>query len=337
MSRRFRHAVPAECDRTRRDFLKGSLATALAAMPPLTASLGRSIAGAPVAPIGAKPPPRVIRLTSEHVLPARIPQLPLLRDALVTGLRNLTNTHTEEEAWHTMLDADDVVLLKFNQSGRTRLQTTPAMATVLIESLVRSGWGPDHLIVVEAGDDHARIGKTRPPDCRWQGQSVHFGRSGADTFTASLDQATAIVNVPFLKTHPRSVMTGCLKNLSHGLIRHPARFHANGCDPAIGEIVASSPIRSRLRLNVVNALRVPFEAGDDAGERRLHTFGGLLLTRDPVAGDAAGFSILNEIRGLQKLPPLLPHARVPAYLLSASKLGLGEYDAANIDLRSHIF
>ncbi|MFQ5422656.1 MAG: DUF362 domain-containing protein [Phycisphaerae bacterium] len=261
----------------------------------------------------------------------------MLRDALTTGLRDLTNTPTEEEAWHTILDADDVVLLKFNQSGRTRLQTTPAMATVLIESLVRSGWGPDRLIIVEAGDDHARIGKTRPPDFRWQGQSVHFGRSGADTFTASLDQATAIINVPFLKTHPRAVMTGCLKNLSHGLIRHPARFHAGGCAPAIGEIVASAPIRSRLRLNVVNALRVPFEAGDDAGTGKLHTFGGLLLTRDPVAGDAVGFSILNEIRGLRELPPLLPHARVPKQLLTASKLGAGEYDAANIDLRSHIF
>ena len=55
------------------------------------------------------------------------------------------------------------------------------------------------------------------------------GGGPRDRLAGVLDQVTAIVNVPFLKTHNLAGMTCCLKNLSHALVKHPAQFHTGGC------------------------------------------------------------------------------------------------------------
>ncbi len=276
---------------------------------------------------------RVVHIVDQRLLPVRIVQRSLLKDHLAQGLLALTGASAVDEAWHRILRPDDVVLLKFNQSGARQLGTAPPVAAELVESLVSAGWNPQRLVLLEAGDDLPPLPRTREPDLRWQGVRVQFGRSGSDSFLAALEEATAIINVPFLKTHHLAVMTACLKNLSHGLIRHPARFHGNGCDPAIGEIAASPPIREKLRLNVVNALRVPFDLGPEAGEPEIATAGALLLGRDPVACDAVGFSILNEIRALREMRPLLPGSRVPPQLATAARLGAGRFDAEFIEVQ----
>lgn len=235
------------------------------------------------------------------------------------------------DAWHRLLRPDDTILLKFNQSAAERLGTTPPLARELVLSLQSAGWRPEQIMVLEVGGDDLRlVRQTRPADLRWQGEEVHFGVSGRDSFIAALDQATAVINIPFLKTHHLATMTGCLKNLSHGLIRHPSRFHAAGCDPAIAEIVASQPLRSRLRLNVLNAMKVVYNGGPEAGAADIHAAGELLLSRDPVACDALGFGILNEIRALHGLNPLLPGAAIPKFLASAARMGIGHADAERV-------
>jgi hypothetical protein len=276
---------------------------------------------------------RVVQVVSERVLPVRIVQPALLKDCLVQGLCRVTGEEDVRDAWHRLLRPDDVILVKFNRSASAGIGTTPAMVTELLKSLTSAGWGLDRITVLEAGSGIPLVRKTRPADTRWQGREVAFGRSGRDSFIAALDEATAIVNVPFLKTHHLATMTGCLKNLSHGLIRHPMRFHANGCDPAIGEIVASEPIRSKLRLNIVNALRTVFDRGAEAGEREMHTTGMLLVGTDPVACDATGFGVINGVRSRHGSGPLLPGARIPKHLATAGMLGLGVVDAEQIDVQ----
>ncbi len=276
---------------------------------------------------------RVTLIEDHRILPVRVVQRALLKDYLDEGLRTLTGARSTADAWHEILKPDDVVLIKFNRSAARAIGTTAAVAHTLVDSLVTAGWNPERLMLLEAGDGRPRVHQTMTPDYRWQGEEVVFGRSGKDSFIAALDQATAIINVPFLKTHHQATMTGCLKNLSHGLIRHPARFHANGCDPAIGEISASSPIRNKLKLNIVNGLRVVFNRGPEAAERDMAIAGVLLIGRDPVACDATGFGILNKIRSLRELGPLLPGARVPRQLVTASDLGLGRFDEEAIEVQ----
>jgi uncharacterized protein (DUF362 family) len=316
---------------TRREFLRLAASSAVAlALPEPARILAQAIVSAaessPQTEIAA--PSRVVRLASKRLVAARSVNSTLLRESIIKGLCALTDASTVADAWHRLLRPDDVILLKFNQSGAERIATTPPVARALILSLQSAGWSPEQIMVLEAaGDDMRLVRQTRTPDVRWQGKEVHFGGSGADSFIAALDQATAVINVPFLKTHHLATMTGGLKNLSHGLIRHPARFHANGCDPAIAEIVASAPIRERLRLNILNALQVVYDGGPDAKAADLHAAGEMVFSTDPVAGDATGFGILNEIRALHGLNPLLPAASIPRFLASATRLGIGHADA----------
>lgn len=275
---------------------------------------------------------RIVKVVSEKLLPVRTVHRPYLRDCIALGLCRLTEQNDPRDAWHRLLKADDVILLKFNQSGADQIGTTPPMVSELLTSLTAAGWDPQKIILLEAPPDREWTPKTRAADLRWQGREIRFGSSGKDNFLAALDEATAIINVPFLKTHHLAVMTCCLKNLSHGLIRHPGRFHSDGCDPAIAEIVNSPDIRSKLRLNIVNALRVVPDCGRKARDPVPHAAGTLLLGEDPVACDASGFALLKEIRSLQGLPSLLPAARLPRYLATAARLGLGEVDAERIDV-----
>lgn len=274
---------------------------------------------------------RVVRVVAPDIMPVQVVHRPILKDAITEGLKTLTGEERVADAWHRLLKPDDVILIKFNQSAADRLGTTPAVAEELTSSLMQAGWGPDKLVLLEAPNSGTGALKdTRRPDLRWQGTVVDFGRSGRDAFIAALDQATAIINVPFIKTHSLATMTGCLKNLSHGLIRHPAKFHGGGCDPAIAEIVASRPIRSRLRLNIVNGLRVVFDGGSEAESDAIETAGTLLFGTDAVACDAVGFGIINEIRSLRGLSPLLPGAAMPRQLATAQQLGLGISDMERI-------
>lgn len=324
---------------SRREFLGTALRTATgAALFPAAGLLSPASVSALLtaadgkAPTPARPPSRVVRITDQRIIPVRIVQRALLKDYLSVGLRRLTGARTAADAWHDILAADDVILIKFNQSGREQIGTTPALATELVDSLLHSGWAPERIMLLEAGGSPSVPRKTKVPDLRWQGTVVDFGASGGDSFLAALDQATAIINVPFLKTHHLATMTCCLKNLSHGLIRHPARFHGNGCDPAIGEITASAPIQGRLKLNIVNGLRAVFDKGPEAGANEMDSVGTLLFGRDPVACDAVGYGILNEIRSLHQLGPLLHGSRAPRQLVTASRLGVGQFDINAVDL-----
>ncbi len=322
---------------SRRLFLKRTLAMGAAALVSRSASvLGdeRFFGGSTRPTTNALPTiSRVAHVVSERVLPVRIVQPVLLRDCLEHGLCAAMGERDIRDAWYRVLAPDDVILIKFNQSGAVRIGTTPAMVKELVGSLNRAGWGPDKMMLLEAGTEAGIIRKTRPVDHRWQGKEVAFRTVGKDSFLAAVEEATAIINVPFLKTHHRATMTCCLKNLSHGLIRHPARFHANGCDPAIGEIAGSQPIRGKARLNIVNALRVVFNGGPEAAEQDTHASGALLIGTDPVACDAVGYGLLNEIRSLHDLGPLVAGAQLPRQLVTAGKLGLGTIDSGQIDVQ----
>lgn len=317
------HSIESITNATRRDFLRSLVGgAALAAGYP-------ALAYDVTAPRVNKP--RVVHTLSQYVCTAQQIETSIVRDFLSEGLKTLTGTQKVADAWHALLKPDDRILIKCNQSGRDRIGTTPPLIDEILRSLVMAEFDLEKVTVLEARP-LGMVPKTARPDLRWQGTTVNFGESGSDSFIAALDQATAIINVPFLKTHQMAVMTGSLKNLSHGLIRHPANFHAHGCDPAIGEIVASDPIRTKLRLNLVNALRVVFDKGPEAGIRQIHPAGGLLFSRDPVASDAIGYSILNGVRSLHQLNPLLPSAGLPPQLVTARRLGLGENDAERIEL-----
>lgn len=268
------------------------------------------------------PRSRVFQVESTHVVDGPRVHRPLLKEMLHEALTSLTDTPTLSEAWRVVLRPDDVVGLKFCRSGQRLIATTETLAEVLIESLVDAGFGPRQIVCLEAPPGVELRAGTTPARRGYASAPTDFG-SGADRYAAVLDQITALVTVPFLKTHNIAGMTCALKNLSHGLIKHPARYHGNGCSPFIGDIVAAPPIRSKLRLCLVDALRVVYDGGPEAHAEGLSGAGVLLAAFDPVATDRVGLSILNAIRREHGLNPVARSVEELAYLAAAHRRGLG--------------
>ncbi len=134
-------------------------------------------------------------------------------------------------------------------------------------------------------------------------------------------EAGAIVNLPRLKTHAFTVMTGALKN-TFGVVPggRKAAFHISHSqmeDFSRMIVDLNGLVRSRLVvLDSVKAMQ-----GNGPGSGDLVDVGLLIVSDDPVAADAVGCRIMG-------IDPLsVPHIRI------AHESGLGNAHPESIDLR----
>lgn len=255
----------------------------------------------------------------------------MLEDGLCIALRQTSAA----AAWQSLLKKDDRILLKFNRADAERLNISTDMVTVLVESMMRAGLEARQITLVEATSLDSWAGDLAKAPWGWSQRSYDFGSGesrGSEQLIKAAEEATAIINVPFLKAHRIAGMTGCLKNLSHGLIRRPALYHANQCCPYIPDIVNMPVIRDKLRLNIVNAIRVIYDTRPDATRDPLGQANTLLLGTDPVAVDTIGQTVLDSLRQEKGLQPTTPEpGMVQQHRLAAEK-GLGINNAEYIDV-----
>lgn len=313
-----------EPDQSRREFMRraGCLAaSALTGAARTGLALGQVKAADP-APTSRPRASTVVQVRADDIVRDNVIRMDVIGEMLAGVLCRLTDRERPADAWRAILRPDDVVGIKFNGTGARELATTPQLARVLVRSLVAAGWEPRRLVLIEVSDVLREQLGTTAPVVGWSAQSHDFG-SGKDCFARVLDQVTAIINVPFLKTHNIAGMTGCLKNLSHALVRSPSRYHANHCSPFIADIVAAAPIRSKLRLHLVNALRAVFDKGPTASTETMWPAGALIGSFDPVAADTVGLEMLNVQRSAHGLPPIDDAERPVPYLRDAQRRGLG--------------
>lgn len=273
----------------------------------------------------------VVKVHRPEVVDAKAVHEPLMREMVEDALCVLTDTLKPADAWNKLLKPDDVIGIKFNQVGFAALGTGGPLATQLVRSLGDAGFPPERIVLIEVPDTLVSELKTKPRVQGFSGGEVSFG-SGTDELAAVLQEITAIINVPFLKTHNIAGMTGCLKNLSHALVRRPARYHANQCTPFVGDIVALPQIRSKLRLHILNAVRAVLDGGPAVMPQNTWDCASLILSTDPVAVDAVGTDLLNDQRVRVKLPPVGNRQGQIAHVRHAAQIGLGTDDQDYIRL-----
>jgi len=286
----------------------------------------------PTSTTASTPRVRLVQAQSDRILCGNTVQIRLLRELLEKALVTLTDRKTPADAWRALLGEPRMLGLKFNRVGADRLGSTEPLALALIESLTHAGLQPDRIVLIEVPDTLIRRSRTRAPRFGWSGQPVDFG-SGTDRLAAVLEQVSDLINIPFLKTHNIAGFTACLKNLSHAFVKHPARFHANGCSPFIGDIVALPQIRDKLRLHIVNALRIVLDGGPSVRNDCVVPAATLLLSTDGVAADAAALQILNRQRMTRNLPAVGDPTGAVPYLRAAADRGLGTLSPDRIDQR----
>jgi len=255
----------------------------------------------------------------------------LLGEMVELGLQIVTGSATASDAWNKLLGGDEVIGLKFNHVGAGKIETTIPLARQLVQSLGRAGFAPERIVLIEVPGHLEAALQTKRRVFGWSGGKVHFG-SGREELAAVLEEITAIVNVPFLKTHNIAGMTGCLKNLSHALVRRPGRYHAHACTPYVGDIVALPQICLKLRVHIVNAVRAVFTGGPAARLAGMWPHRGILVSKDPVAADSVGLDIIDEQRSRAGLAPIGDaNAHVP-HVSHAARRGLGTDDQDYIRL-----
>lgn len=321
-------------DLSRRQFLRGAgcLAAGGAAGVEALAALAAGIAPSDSQPASRPASPastpsasgvsQIVQVRSDDVVRENVIRIDMVTEMLARGVCRLTGEANVADAWHAILRPDDVIGVKFNHVGSRELATTPLFARVLVRSLTTSGFKHKNIMLIEVPDSLQEQLGTTPPPVGWSPREVDFG-SGKDRFALMLDRITALINVPFFKSHNIAGMSGCLKNLSHALVRSPARFHANRCSPFIADIVAAEPIRSKLRLHLVNALRAVFDKGPTASLENIWPAGTIMASFDPVATDTVGLEMLNRQRDVHGLPALDDDDQPIPWLYDASRRGLG--------------
>ena len=281
-------------------------------------------------PLG-KQPSRVVQVQSNHVVMGSTVRPSVLSEMVEQALLRLTGASDSAGAWRSLLAPEDVIGLKFNSSSQSTIGTSDAVADAVITSLTSAGWPASQIVCIEAPVGVAQRHGTRTPRFGFEKSPTDF-KSGADELALVLSQVSAIVDIPYLKTHNIAGMSGSLKNLSHGLIKHPARYHGNGCTPYIPDIVAHTPIRAKLRLCLMDALRIVFDKGPDAHVDNVTDAGVIVASTDPVAADAVGLALINESRRRKGLPVLAAAAGQIPHIAAAHRQGLGIALLHGIDL-----
>jgi uncharacterized protein (DUF362 family) len=140
-----------------------------------------------------------------------------------------------------------------------------------------------------------------------------------------------IINLPVLKQHGLSGMSGALKN-NFGCIHNPNKMHLDQCDPYIAEVNAIPAIRDKQRLVVMDALRPVVEGGPSYTPGAGEVANLLLFATDLVAVDSVAHTILDELRKQHGLPSLEQAGLAPVHLRTAGRLGLGVSESAGIDV-----
>jgi uncharacterized Fe-S center protein len=165
---------------------------------------------------------------------------------------------------------------------------------------------------------------------------------------------TKIINVPNMKEHRASGVTGCLKNIAYGNYSNVARSHRfekTHTRTFIGTLAAAEPVRSRVVLNIMDGLRGVWHAGpfSNVGKFRFYPKQ-IMVGTDPVAMDHKLIDVIEEKRRAEGAVSIFDRSmsrvgnenrnpntnrfiREPGHIEYASKLGLGVFETAAIKLK----
>jgi len=361
------------------------LRAAQAKLPSLPLKIDVQAPDVPLSPL-AMPglfPGRVVQaMHGGAVVDGRVSQ-PAIRDMLDQGLRALTGEPAAKDAWARFIEPSDVVALKVNPSGTPTTTTSMALVREVIRALNGVGVPNRNIIVFDRNSNQMEVlgyhallpigvrvvgldqrwavgGETRAAyDPNVFCEMNCFGERETRSYLGTIvtREATKIINLPCLKEHNASGVTGCLKNLAYGCFNNVARTHLfpkTFTDPAIAVLCTASPLRAKSVLHIMDGIRAVYHSGpfawnpDFVWEAKT-----LLIGTDPVAMDRIELEIVEQKRRDVGVPSLWDRNpenlgtnaemektahknrffREPGHIKTASTLGLGRWELEQIDHR----
>src|SRR5262249_50843664 len=299
----------------------------------------------------------------------------VVRRMLSEGIRALTGDAREDDAWARFLTPRDVVGIKVNCSGAPRIRSTPELVGAIADRVAAAGVPPEHIWVYERFESqmvtvpyreflpagvHLHAAETDRGSVIGYDPKVYveanfFGEEDTRSNLTRIvsETLTKIINVPNMKEHQASGVTGCLKNIAYGNFSNVARSHRfekTNTYSFIGTLASVEPVKSRVVLSVMDGLAGVWHAGPFSNDPRFRFYPKeLMIGTDPVAMDRELIGIIEAKRkqegansifdqsreqlGNNRDPRKNAYIREAGHVEYAGKLGLGVFEAEKIKIK----
>jgi uncharacterized protein (DUF362 family) len=364
----------------RRAFLQFPLTGAVLAVPREQLPDYRIVSAHQRSPGGGMPgayPGRVVTTHSARSIneASGTPDPAVVREMISRGITGLTGLAKPEDAWRRFFDSRDVVGIKVNCSGAPRVCSNPVVVADIVRNLVDVGVKPSNIFIYERFQDQldsvgypkyvpegVRVRAIEVPrrsirhyDPRTYVEVDFFGEDDTRSNLIRLvsETFTKIINVPNMKDHGASGVTGCLKNIAYGNFSNVARSHREAKTNTfsfIGTLASVEPLRSKTVLQVMDGLMGVWHGGPFVRDPRFVFYPKqIVIGTDPVAIDRQLIDVIDAKRKAEnavsvwerslkyvseKPAPLDPnqnrYIRETGHIEFAAGLGLGTYDQKSI-------
>jgi uncharacterized protein (DUF362 family) len=326
-------------------------------------------------------PGRVVEVRDPKAIVRNRVSQPIVQRLLEQAMTELTGEKSVRDAWAKFVEPKDVVGIKINPSGAPACCSSPELIREIISSVRELGVPPWNILVYDRYSYEMDIGSYQallPTGVRIVGiqdaftsgiagyeptvycDANFFGEWETRSYMARIvsHEVTKIINVPTMKDHSASGVTGALKNLAYGTFNNVARTHQaphTFTNPLIGLMCTVEPLRSKAVLHIMDGMRQVWHGGPLTQVQEFIDQPGILMAAtDPVAMDTVELEAIEKKRHERGVPSLWDHDeksltpdsgvffrdatknlffRQPGHVAAAGKLGLGISDLKQIDHR----
>ncbi len=248
----------------------------------------------------------------------------VVREMMERGMRALTGDAKTVDSWRRFFTPDDVVGIKVNAGGRPWVVSSHEIVAETIRNLMEVGLKPGQIYIYERFQNQldqvnyaphipegVNIFAAERANVRGDNQSydpgvyVEADFFGEDDTRSNMirlvsQKLTKIINIPNMKDHGATGVTGCLKNIAYGSFSNVARTHFKGVSHTlsfVGELANVEPLRSRTVLQIMDGLRGVWHAGPFAPTLKyVFVPRTIQFATDPVAIDRLLLDIIDDER-----------------------------------------
>lgn len=269
-----------------------------------------------------------------------------VKKSIVTGfldraMMTVTGAASPAAAWRSLFNPREKVGIKLSCLPGKPLSSSPGVVMAIVDGLRSAGVKAKNITIWErtrrelesAGFKPTRSGVhiigTDQYSYGGYSRDIEISGSVGTCFSRVMEKVDALISVPVLKDHDIAGVSIGMKNF-YGAIHNPNKFHGNRCDPYVADLCGHRFIKDKWRLTVCDATRVQVNNGPAFFPRYAWEYGGLLVSRDPVALDFMGWEIIEARRKELGMKPLKALDREPTYIHTAARLGLGAAYMKNI-------
>jgi hypothetical protein len=218
-----------------------------------------------------------------------------------------TGDKDPRESWARFFNTQDFVGIKINCSGALGAMWMPGVVAEVANNLIAVGVKPTNIVIHERGGGQIPLAHYKrfvPAGTRvewantWLGhvpdvyvEAKFYGEDDTRSYLIRMVTAhfTKSINVPNVKDHGASGVTGCLRKIAYGEFGNVARSHYKSKTETlkfIGTLARVEPLRSRTVLNIMDGLRGVWHVGPFSRDKRYRSCPKQMeFGTDPVAID----------------------------------------------------